>query len=785
MLRSLTTLLLLGGVLLLTTLLAASSASSSHSHGDGNGAVSSPGEEAWPLFAMTLRTQVLLIGLPEVDADTVQDIVRPLVHHLPIHSLQSGRKLRAGYSLRVSVKHSPESTLQSYYTAVAQLRPQTHLVHGVLAIPVTKPLNDVLEKAIANTGMDLDLRHTSTLILIRPNGLSVGVSLQSARPDPKYGYVFESAESRASGDEGQGERTVTASWVAKGRYAVIDLLASRDIEYGPTNLLNGAVLASSEKNPTIAELTGQVVASTVSFARYLLASDLAHDDPASLSTVSTAPLLLPLVAFRDHVEFDPWREDIRVEAVADLLRRALSPAGVQVRVVEGLHGLHEHRHVALALHRALRVDTMHRSGSVQGRYRALETPFLDSEMLLEGVVHAADPITLQLLRGAEEAHQYFATETRPHSRNSASGAPLPIGGLALAPGTRLLPIYLFSLKYAPAQMLLDRQGHRFRLGSGTAAVLHSAEPRLRLPFFRGAEPDRQKVEVRGRDATRPLLAAALQLATGISSPVERAQVGSPEQGAASGAAVDRDFRWACGAHPFGPFGTWQSSAVSWLLLDQALRNPLLLRLDAALRSIELAVSELAHFAGSYIGPEVEAQVRGWPVQLLGDLQTQRDAFAWSPTTNDPLTRALVAEGSSLRGALGSSTFSEDRRHRLQSGDLPDAAAAAAAESRLSVLASRSPVGGHWLLPAWAHWLYLSAVRAGQEHESNAVDTAIAASRDAESEALRGGGPRLATRSLSRDTPAVVVARARVQLHELAAHLRALSAALGVGELERA
>jgi len=249
--------------------------------------------------------------------------------------------------------------------------------------------------------------------------------------------------------------------------------------------------------------------------------------------------------------------------------------------------------------------------------------------------------------------------------------------------------------------------------------------------------------------------------------------------------VDRDFRWACGAHPFGPFGTWQSSAVSWLLLDQALRNPLLLRLDAALRSIELAVSELAHFAGSYIGPEVEAQVRGWPVQLLGDLQTQRDAFAWSPTTSDPLTRALVAEGSSLRGALGSSTFSEDRRHRLQSGDLPDAAAAAAAESRLSVLASRSPVGGHWLLPAWAHWLYLSAVRAGQEHESNAVDTAIAASRDAESEALRGGGPRLATRSLSRDTPAVVVARARVQLHELAAHLRALSAALGVGELERA
>jgi hypothetical protein len=80
--------------------------------------------------------------------------------------------------------------------------------------------------------------------------------------------------------------------------------------------------------------------------------------------------LVPIVVLRNHVEFNPWRKGHPYSIDIDAIRREVAKLALpnqEVTIVTDLHGLHEHKHIALALAKAHKTDTVHEL-NVWGRY---------------------------------------------------------------------------------------------------------------------------------------------------------------------------------------------------------------------------------------------------------------------------------------------------------------------------------------------------------------------------------------------------------------------------------
>lgn len=74
---------------------------------------------------------------------------------------------------------------------------------------------------------------------------------------------------------------------------------------------------------------------------------------------------------RNHVEFNPWEQGHPYSIDIDTIRREIEKLALpnqELTIVTDMHGLHEHKHISLALAKAHKTDTVHEP-TVPGRYR--------------------------------------------------------------------------------------------------------------------------------------------------------------------------------------------------------------------------------------------------------------------------------------------------------------------------------------------------------------------------------------------------------------------------------
>jgi len=106
--------------------------------------------------------------------------------------------------------------------------------------------------------------------------------------------------------------------------------------------------------------------------------------------------------------------------------------GQTIEIVTGLQSLMEHERIAIALSHSVRSDTTHES--INGRYRVQTTDFLDSLALFQSLRDGtSDYLTSGLISASPVmSHTYF-----PDFKKG--------GGGKWASGTRVLPVYVFSM----------------------------------------------------------------------------------------------------------------------------------------------------------------------------------------------------------------------------------------------------------------------------------------------------------------------------------------------------
>lgn len=400
-------------------------------------------------------------------------------------------------------------------------------------VEVTAELSQLLE-GIHNAQVRED--RGVSLLLLQPNTrAAVGELLRARATQPeadsiRYWYRFE----------GGGP---THAWISAGRFAVLDTAAG-PLRFGASHVADGLV----EWNRLAAlpgQLDARLAAATATAVRQIFAPDVRF-----ARIRSSDRLLVPVLVFRDHNGTNPI-------SLLDgsLLRQAmiaLAAPGQDVRMFTGVHHLHEHPHLATAVARARRADSVHQM-DLLGHFATRTQPYLDTAVLHEAMVRAADPLAAELLRGSapEMASAFFTSS--PSGNDTATKR--------RSEGVRVLPVYVLSLTDDSSEtdtpLLLDREG-LVAARPDSVVVLHSRAKTLRVPYFHDSRP----VHVDPAALTRHVLAGLAQALAGISPPTVRYSAVHRREVA--------DLTWANGLHPFGPFSN--SSLLSPLLTDLVMRN---------------------------------------------------------------------------------------------------------------------------------------------------------------------------------------------------------------------
>jgi len=199
-------------------------------------------------------------------------------------------------------------------------------------------------------------------------------------------------------------------------------------------------------------------------------------------------------------------------------------------------------------------------------------------------------------------------------------------------GVRVLPVYVLSLQQGGIPTLVDDTG-LYGVSKEAAVVLQHSDS-VPLPFF----SSRRQMHASAEDVTAPLIAAITSALTGIAPPATRYSKQHSK--------TTFNYLWSLGYSPFPPFSS--SSTFSQVLVDMAVRNGVVWRLDSAVEAGRATLQTLDDFAGRYIfdslGERLEPSQVGWLDRFYaGDttVTPPEPSFSHSVATNT--LRAIHAE----------------------------------------------------------------------------------------------------------------------------------------------
>ena len=425
------------------------------------------------------------------------------------------------------------------------------------------------------------------------------------------------------------------SWISASRYVVIDVAAG-PVEYGTSGASEGTVSRHSFPRLDVSTITSDfqdmplkllhrmsefrahLTSLAVSAVRHVFLPDLAYEKQHYAEKV-----LVPIVVLRNHNAFDPLHRvanfSIDIPLITSRIKELALP-GQEIVVVSGVHLLHDHKPISMAVSRALRSDSELAMGR-HGQYEAMDKPYLDSAQLFQELEDAADELAAGLMTAASPLHhRAFFNDDIPtavdldleessHKDMTIKQAQDELFGglnaddqpverkLIRSKGTRVLPVYVFSLLGYDPDLLIDRQ-HLVVNTHDAVLVLQTESMRVPLPYNVGGET----VFASPQDPNRHILAGVANALAGILPPYQR-------YSRPAGKIVE-DFVWAAGVHPFGPFVSEpRFSAAS---RDLVLRNAVVSRMHRALTAVRGSIADVEAFVADHMINPVGVHVINTP-----------------------------------------------------------------------------------------------------------------------------------------------------------------------------
>ncbi|KAG0494046.1 hypothetical protein HPP92_005040 [Vanilla planifolia] len=419
-------------------------------------------------------------------------------------------------------------------------------------------------------------------------------------------------------------------WLSSGRYLVIDLSAG-PCTYGKIETEEGSVSyrtlprlstlifprGTKAVDPTNELLMGHLGALISTTIEHVIAPDIRFE------TVDlTTRLLIPVIVLQNHNRYNILQAghnySIDVQAIEQEVKKMVH-AGQEIIIFSGSYALHRHEKLAIALSKAMRSHSLQETKK-DGRFHVHTKTYLDGAILKEEMERSADVLAAGLLEVSDPSlsskfflRQHWMDDPeniedsiikhkplwesyyRKRGKDKKQAGKSKEGTIHKTYGTRVVPVFVLSMAGVNADLLMEDESLVWTNKDVVIVLQHENE---KIPLSYVSETSRQYAFP--SMAQRHIMAGLASVVGGLSAPYERASHvhGRPIV----------NWLWAAGCHPYGPFSN--SSKISQMLHDVALRSSIYAHVDAALRKIRDTSEAVQSFASEHLKTPLGEPVKG-------------------------------------------------------------------------------------------------------------------------------------------------------------------------------
>lgn len=475
------------------------------------------------------------------------------------------------------------------------------------------------------------------------------VNFDKVRMDPRnkeidldslmYGKITQLTEEEMKRQEGEyiyryryNGGGASQVWLGLGRFVVIDLSAG-PCTYGKIETEEGSV--SSKTLPRLRNVlfprgfnaasvhsthdtfVGQLAALVSTTVEHVIAPDVRFE------TVDlTKRLLIPIIVLQNHNRYNildkGQNNSIDIEAIEAEVKKMVH-YGQEVVIVGGSHALHRHEKLTIAVSKAMRGHSLQETKK-DGRFHVHTKTYLDGAILKEEMERSADVLAAGLLEVADPSlsskfyiRQHWMDESDGSGDSILKHKPLwatyaskrgkekkkktekKQSDLHRTYGTRVIPVFVLSLADVDPHLMMEDESLVWTSNDVVIVLQHQNE---KIPLSYVSETERRHAIP--SQAQRHILAGLASAVGGLSAPYEKASH-----------VHERpivNWLWSAGCHPFGPFSN--TSQISQMLQDVALRNTIYARVDSALHRIRDTSEYVQTFAAEYLKTPLGEPVKG-------------------------------------------------------------------------------------------------------------------------------------------------------------------------------
>ncbi|KAM3338180.1 hypothetical protein P3S68_031397 [Capsicum galapagoense] len=397
-------------------------------------------------------------------------------------------------------------------------------------------------------------------------------------------------------------------WLGSGRFAVADLSAG-PCTYGKIETEEGSI--SSRSLPRLRNVVlhrgsgvvtehaahdifvGQLASLVATTIEHIIAPDVRFE-----TVDMTTRLLIPIIVLQNHNRFNimtrGYNYSLDVGAIEVEVKKMLHK-GQEVVMIGGSHALHRHEKLAIAVSKAMRGHSLQETKK-DGRFHVHTKTYLDGAILREEMERSADVLAAGILEASDPSlsskfflRQHWMDESDGTSDSILKHKPLwatynqnrkkekkrtvekkKQGDLHRTYGTRVIPVFVLSLADVDEHLMMEDESLVWTSKDVVIVLQHQND---KIPLSYVSEIERRHAIP--MLAQQHILAGLASVVGGLSAPYEKASHVHERPVV--------NWLWATGCHPFGPFSN--TSQVSQLLKDVALRNTIYARVDSALHRI--------------------------------------------------------------------------------------------------------------------------------------------------------------------------------------------------------
>ncbi|OWM88046.1 uncharacterized protein LOC116208657 [Punica granatum] len=453
----------------------------------------------------------------------------------------------------------------------------------------------------------------------------------------------------------------TQVWLASSRFVVVDLSAG-PCTYGKIETEEGSVssrtlprlrnimfprgfsVASDQSSHDI--FIGQLASLLSTTVEHVIAPDVRFE------TVDLASrLLIPIIILQNHNRYNIMEKghnySIDIAAIEAEVKKMVHD-GQEVVIVGGSHALHHHEKLAIAVSKAMRGHSLQETKK-DGRFHVHTKTYLDGAILKEEMERSADVLAAGLLEVADPSlsNKFFLRQNWMDESDESTDSILkhkPIwatydpkvgkdkkkrkknqGDLYRTYGTRVIPVFVLSLADVDSELMMEDES---LVWTSNDVVIVLQHPNEKIPLSYVSETQRR--HALPYQAQRHILAGLASAVGGLTAPYEKASH-VHERAVAN-------WLWAAGCHPFGPFSN--TSQISQMLKDVALRNTIYARVDSALHKVRDTSEAVQAFASEHLKTPLGEPVKGKKNKTSTELWLEK---FYKKTTNlpEPFPHELV------------------------------------------------------------------------------------------------------------------------------------------------